>query len=1042
MKQLTNLIFRALIGSMAILPMVTSCYDDSAIWDKFEDIENRLDSLETSLNEQFQALNSLIDSKTTISSCETNPDGSYEVTLSNGIKFTVLPDGTKFSSLVSVMKIEGVNCWATYVNGELTPLLDNSGNPIPVVKDEYRTQVEVAVEDGKYFLVIDGKKYMTGYDVEDMVQVFSSCEAHKDATGNVYAMTFTFGEGMKVTVAVDGYNGVIFKFENIGGSSSVITEYFISYTQTQPILIEKSGVVDYVMQIPDGWRVAERTDEYTGAVYLDITAPSVEAVKSGAAVSEGDLKIVAVVEGGKAAISKLRLSAEPFKTFNISGTKAIVEPYNGVQKYAYGLMTEAEFDKNELIAKVNELLGTSGDLPAGYNIVENGINLTHNEILGKDLDSQTAYMFWAIPAFYKEGNDAGYYVDEDVFYTHRLAPISVKFSEPEAALLDAEISINIDGTDLMYAGTSVKSEDLFTDIIYQINNGIIEPMGVIPSYQGAASCFPDAETNSDVEFLPATTYITWIVPVEEDKTEYTSNDIIFKEFTTKSITSGGSTALTLGTAETDRTSIRFPMSSEGAMMMYYAFMSKSDGDRIASQDNDTKAELILNNKSCVAVKGSEAIAVGEKFKPNSTMWIYAVGVDKDGKYGTVSSASATTAKMEYNNLTVTATAIDLGSSTATFKAEVTGGAADSFIYWFGKVSDPFWSNSSYLGATRQNAQQYMACYPEDENIVKCMNKYGAVSSDGTIEVSGLNMNTDYVFMVLAKDESGLYSKGGYKMITTLAADLGNIVRADSEAWTNAKNQIQINWLKDRFEKAENSYLSSAFTYEFSCPKNLTAYIASLSENYYTNNPDFITIEDVMINIEAYASRYSEMGNTPTYFDEAGQLQLVTEPDWYDNNGETHGGFLMNIYKFNIHGYPEGGYVTYFAEGSHNADNCNNWDKAAGNCTNYEKASRKLAELCSLEYWTEHMKEFRSITNEESIRKNGQAYYEAYYSYYKDAKPRLFVNNGGAVTITQPYAIGPDDTGYVADAVIVMLKDLEGNYYEPMYFPVPNYFTGE
>jgi hypothetical protein len=347
-----------------------------------------------------------------------------------------------------------------------------------------------------------------------------------------------------------------------------------------------------------------------------------------------------------------------------------------------------------------------------------------------------------------------------------------------------------------------------------------------------------------------------------------------------------------------------------------------------------------------------------------------------------------------------------------------------------------------LGENRNNAYQYMALYPEDENIIKCMNRFGSPAEDGTITFDGLNMTTNYVLMVLAKDESGLYSKGAYKMITTLAADLGNIVRADSEAWTNAKNQIQINWLKDRFEKAENSYLSSAFTFEFSCPKNLTAYIASLSENYYTNNPDFITIEDVMINIEAYASRYSEMGNTPTYFDEAGHLQLVTEPDWYDNNGEAHGGFLMNIYKFNIHGYPEGGYVTYFAEGSHNADNCNNWDKAAGNCSNYEKASRKLAELCSLEYWTEHMKEFRSITNEESIRKNGQAYYEAYYSYYKDAKPRLFVNNGGAVTITQPYAIGPDDTGYVADAVIVMLKDLEGNYYEPMYFPVPNYFTGE
>ena len=172
MKNLSNMLFKTVICSLALLPMLTSCYDDAAIWDKFDKIEHRLDSLENSLNEQFQALNSLIDSKTTIASCETNADGSYDVTLSNGIKFTVLPDGTKFSALVSVMKVGGVNCWATYVNGELTPLTDKSGNPVPVVKDEYRTQVEVAVEDGKYFLVIDGKKFMTGYDVEDMVQVF------------------------------------------------------------------------------------------------------------------------------------------------------------------------------------------------------------------------------------------------------------------------------------------------------------------------------------------------------------------------------------------------------------------------------------------------------------------------------------------------------------------------------------------------------------------------------------------------------------------------------------------------------------------------------------------------------------------------------------------------------------------------------------------------------------------------------------------------------------------------------------------------------
>ena len=45
-------------------------------------------------------------------------------------------------------------------------------------------------------------------------------------------------------------------------------------------------------------------------------------------------------------------------------------------------------------------------------------------------------------------------------------------------------------------------------------------------------------------------------------------------------------------------------------------------------------------------------------------------------------------------------------------------------------------------------------------------------------------------------------------------------------------------------------------------------------------------------------------------------------------------------------------------------------------------------------------------------------------------------------ITNLYDPHRDMPYYVADAVIVMLKDLEGNYYEPMYFPVPNYFTGE
>ena len=37
-------------------------------------------------------------------------------------------------------------------------------------------------------------------------------------------------------------------------------------------------------------------------------------------------------------------------------------------------------------------------------------------------------------------------------------------------------------------------------------------------------------------------------------------------------------------------------------------------------------------------------------------------------------------------------------------------------------------------------------------------------------------------------------------------------------------------------------------------------------------------------------------------------------------------------------------------------------------------------------------------------------------------------------------MGVDDDGVVGDIVTVMLKDTAGNYYEPMYFLVPNHFT--
>ena len=1034
MKQITNTIFKALALAVVALPMLTSCFNTDEIWNKIDAIENRLDSLENSLNVQFQALNSIIEGNAVITSCDKNADGSYDVTLSNGTKFTVLPDGTDCSALVSVIEVKGVKCWATYdANGNLVALTDDAGQPVPVETD-LQSKVEVVVEDGVYYLVINGKKYKTGYDTEDLVQVFSSCTQLKDASGNVYAMQFTFGDGIKVTVAVDGYNGVIFRIPNLTGASEVVSEYFVGHGDTQSLLLDMTGVVDYIMQIPDGWRVAERTDEYTGEAYIDITAPAAKTIADGAAVAEGDLKVVAVVEGGKAAVTKLALSTNAFKTFEVNGSKAVVEPYNGVQKFVYGVMKKSEYNQETLLAKVSSLLTTTGDLPAGYAMADKAIDAMHAETMKGNLESQTQYVFWAIPALY---NDNGFYVKEGMFTTYEFTSVAVSFSKVTATLLDADIEVSFNGANKIYGGTILNSEGALDEVIRLVNNGAVAAVTVSSTYKGKASAFPSNSSNADVEFLPGTDYVTWIIPVQTGKDTYTKNDIIYKEFSTKPLTAGSSVIVSFGEVKAGKTDISIPVTAQNAEMIYYVYLTKRDSDRISGLDNESKAEYIFENSGTQIVKAASATATADKIEPNTTMLLYAVGVDQNGKYGQVNSISATTSNHEYSSLNVTVTDLEVSSDKATFKVDVTGGEAADFIYWFGKSSDDFWLNSKYLNGSQKNAQLYMSLYPQDVQITKCMSRYGEIESDGTITFKGLDRKTEYIFVVLAKDSKGLYSQAGYKLVVTLSANLGTIVREGSDQWNAAKSQVNIEWLTDRFFKG-SSMGYSTFAYKYSGPTDLTAYILTASDEYFDYDSKFTDVENRIIEIETMASDYMSLSEG-TLYDENGET--LNEPDWYDKDGNLQHGTMANVYSYYVHGCSKSGRAAYFAAGSHDQV-CSLVEN--GTCSNYAYCLERLANITSIDYYIERFEGYWVMKGAEEsvILKAAQDLRDFYYPYYKDKKPILYENNGEALEFYQPYGIGPDDSGHVMDDVFVVLKDKQGNYYEPMKFEVPNEFKSQ
>ena len=98
----------------------------------------------------------------------------------------------------------------------------------------------------------------------------------------------------------------------------------------------------------------------------------------------------------------------------------------------------------------------------------------------------------------------------------------------------------------------------------------------------------------------------------------------------------------------------------------------------------------------------------------------------------------------------------------------------------------------------------------------------------------------------------------------------------------------------------------------------------------------------------------------------------------------------------------------------------------------------IAEHCTLAPYKRRAESF-GLTGQEAADW-AQALLEAYLPFYESAEPVLLVNDGSPLTIRTPYATGVNDKGVIPDRVVVMLKDKDNNYFEPMMFEVPDYFT--
>ena len=964
-----------------------------------EPVNPLADSLENALQKQVRAMYQISSEEalSLASVAQGKQEGLYDMAFETGASFKVYVPAAEGTKTLTFADNGGVKYWAVYgEDGTPSPVKNEAGNMLsadaePVVK---------LVSD-EYCLVSDPEVYHTGYVADDAVQAFV-CTLVADNSGEVYAVNFNLGSENR-TVYVSTYQHAKF-YLAADETKEQINELCINWGTTSEVGFYIPEGVNYKVVASEGWSA-----ELNAEGKMAITAP--EEVEG--AQPQGVISVVS--EDDLFTFAQLNVTTDVFKSVFASAVKAVVIPSLGVDKYAYGISVKADYNQDEVLAKATEWIAGNAELVAGVAVAEAAVAVPFAELLGSELQAETEYVLWAAA----NGNVMSAEFTKMAFDLQVVKPY----------LLDADVKLTVNGADAVFAGVVEKTEDAMDDIIFQLENSIQDSIPAANRnfmFEGKLSDYP-AVDNYIYEMEPAKTYIMWAAAAVTGEYEYTADDVFFTEVTTNSIVDGGAINIELSEVATSRTSISAKISAPGAAQVYYAVLNKTNGTRYSTAANADKYAQLMKT-SPVMHKGGSGEIVGEKLSPNTEYWLYAVAVDEEGKYGEVACINGKTGALTFDtSITLTSEKVDATAKKAVIKVTSKGGDLSDYIYWFGRITDPFWANSTHCKQNKTDGEKYMALYPDDENIVKCMAKYGRLDADGIITFNDLTMETEYIFMILEKGEEN-YSKTGYLKVTTLAADLGVIVREGTDTWNSAKASITLDWIQSAFRPAASSQMMASYAFNFSCPKNLTAYVMAASENYF-KDAGITKVEHVMIDIENYASRRYANGKTPMV-----NGVHATEPDYY-KDGELRQGHLMNVYEFCIHGVPGLGFATYFAEGSHGEGNCIYWEN--GVCTMYEEAAASIARYNTLEPWMEKAKQFGLEGAEADAW--AQALLDAYSVYYKDAKPVVYVNDGSPLTVSAPYATGKDEEGNIPDRVVVMLKDLDGNYYEPMFFEVPDYF---
>ena len=818
--------------AVVAFPMFVSCYDDQALRTDIEGIkedmtslEARVAKLEKELQEQVSGLTTLIDGVekslkfsveqlggkvdgnyetlsglitaldqkyagfaesfqstlnglVTVKSVKTNADGSVTVTLSDMTQFVVYPKHVDaYKNVVTTIVLDGVTYWAQYIDGQVVPFTDAEGNNVPVVPaGDNLVTPEFKVEDGYIWISFDGGvTYEKTGLAETDANLFAGYEVNYTETDpnnwwetpEPKTVTFTLADGTTITLPVDGYAYLQFKSEAL----------WVAAGSTNQTAVGMNGVTNYITQVSAGWTLQEVEDNYYGLIFK-VTAPTAEAIASGAASAEGLIKVLGVAEGGKSVSATLKLTTNPYAVFKYENNEFTIEPNGGLEQYIYGVCKADEFDAEAVYAGVKAYWDgiRNGDwsveLPEGAQRGYGEYATPAEDLLGSELEPGVKYVLWTLPCVYEmymveeDGElyeEGTYTVYENSFVNKEFMLQEIKCETNKLSFNALDVTVTVNGIDQYFANfmsLDMTAEDQLAYVVEELNMMISYGYGWPLDNPGEPFTGSPWEFIGEYgEILPGTDYMLYIIPYVEGKTEYTIDDVVYWTWSTDPLIAGGSISVVAGEKTATYNNINVPLTAEGASMIYWKFV---DPKYVSA----TTVESLIQSGTIIAA--AEGTAQVSNLTAGTTMTLLAVAVDQEGCYGEMFVQEYSTNALTYNDITI---GLELVSATETEAVvKVTPSSATATMkYYFAEAGYYMWT--SYFGTDKATISERCQLNSTAKRSLKNL----TLAEDGTFTLTGLSVGKSYRLAVVAIENDT------YSMAEVLEFDiklnLGEFVRA-------------------------------------------------------------------------------------------------------------------------------------------------------------------------------------------------------------------------------------------------------------------------